>query len=267
MTTFYALKKNIARLAPGPVVDWYLAHRWPLYLGNRYNCNLCGTSFRTMVPGGSLEPVCRELQIIGMGYQPNMTCPRCGAIDRWRLLWHFIQSRTDLLKVPHSLLHMAPEAHLQRLFRTCPTLSYLSADMNNPLAMRKMDITRLDIDDQTFDAIICSHVLEHISDDLRAMREMFRVLKPGGWAILQVPLSPVLKSTFEDPAIQSPQDRNLRYGQADHVRIYGLDYPDRLRKAGFAVTTCNALATFGHEWVDRHAVEPREDVFFCTRIC
>ena len=265
MRHLYALKKALGQHVPAPIVKWHLAHRWPLYLGNRYQCNLCGTSFRSMVPGGSLEKVCSELQIINMGYQPNMICPRCGAIDRWRLLWHFIQTHTDLLTMPCRLLQIAPEAQLQSLFRTYPTIKHLSIDKDNPLAMQKMDITRLDLDDQTFDAVICSHVLEHIPDDLCAMREIFRVLKPGGWAILQVPLSPVLNSTFEDPAIQSPEDRTRCYGQSDHVRIYGLDYQDRLRKAGFAINAYNALTTFGHEWVDHHAVDPRENVFFCTR--
>ena len=265
MSRLYAIKKVVARHVPRPCIDWYLEHRWPLYLGRRYHCNLCNTSFRTMVPGGSLEPVCNDYEIIGMGYQPNMTCPRCGTINRWRLLTHFIREKTDLLTAPRSLLHMAPEVHLQSIFRACPTLQYLSADLDNPIAMRKMDITRLDLADRTFDAVICSHVLEHIPDDLQAMRELFRVLKPGGWAILQVPVSPRLMATFEDASILSPEDRNRCYGQPDHVRIYGQDYPERLRLAGFSVKVYNALATFGHVWVDRHAVDPREDVFFCTR--
>jgi SAM-dependent methyltransferase len=265
MKQLYRIKKAIARHMPAPLVEWVLAYRWPLYAGRRFYCNFCDTHFRRMVPGGCLEPVCEELQIIGMGYQPNMTCPRCGAINRWRLLYEFLRIHTDVFTAKRRLLHIAPEAHLQTRFRALPDLDYLSVDLENPIAMRSMNITRLDLPDQSYDAVLCSHVLEHIPDDRSAMREIFRVLKPGGWAILQVPLSPVLNRTIEDASVQTPEDRNRRYGQPDHVRVYGIDYPQRLEEAGFVVRRIAAHEAIAKEKLRQLAVDPRESIFLCFR--
>jgi ubiquinone/menaquinone biosynthesis C-methylase UbiE len=119
--------------------------------------------------------------------------------------------------------------------------------------------------DSTFDVVICCHVLEHIPDDKKAMSELFRVLRPGGWAVLQVPIGRAIDKTYEDASITDPKLREKAFGQHDHVRVYGMDYKERLGKAGFSVATYNCLELFGEDIVKRHALEPREDVYMCKK--
>ena len=132
------------------------------------------------------------------------------------------------------MLHVAPEEQLSRLFGSALGIDYLSADLLSSNAMIRMDIMDIQYPDETFDVIYCSHVLEHVSDDRKAMRELHRVLRTGGWAILQVPIS-TAEVTFEDPKITRPKERERAFGQFDHVRRYGADYKDRLEDAGFSV--------------------------------
>jgi SAM-dependent methyltransferase len=147
-----------------------------------------------------------------------------------------LEQRTDLLATRASVLHVAPEACIQRILRSLPHLDYVSVDLDSPLAMHRMDVTDLRFETDRFDAVICFHVLEHVPDDRRAISELFRVLRPGGFAILEVPLSLAQESTIEDPAIRSPRERERLFAQRDHVRSYGRDYLDRLGDAGFTVT-------------------------------
>jgi len=132
-------------------------------------------------------------------------------------------------------LHVAPEPQLEPVLRSQSSIDYLTADIAANKAMVQMDITDIPFPDNSFDAIICNHVLEHIIDDSMAMAELYRTLKPGGWAILQVPLSLKLKHTYEDHSITTEAGREEAFGQADHVRIYARDYRDRLEKVGVIV--------------------------------
>ena len=145
-------------------------------------------------------------------------------------------------------------------------LDYISVDLNSPLAMVKMDITNILYEDNTFDVILCSHVLEHIIDDRKAIRELFRVLKPGGWAILQVPLSNENDKTLEEPSIISPRDRERIFGQKDHVRIYGRDYKDRLEKAGFTVKVDGYVRELGDDKIKKHGLSEDQEIYFCTNL-
>lgn len=154
------------------------------------------------------------------------------------------------------LLHIAPERNLQKALEK-KNIEYFSADLDSPLAKIKMDIQNIKFPANYFDAIICNHVLEHIIDNKKAMRELYRVLKPRGWAILQVPYLPIMKTTFEDSAIVTPKERENIFGQSDHVRIYGNDYPERLRSVGFQVKkeNCSARNIYKSEvillkWID-----------------
>jgi SAM-dependent methyltransferase len=135
-----------------------------------------------------------------------------------------------------SLLHLAPEHSIERLLRGLPQLAYTTADIASPLADERFDITAIPRADESFDAIICSHVLEHVDDDRAAMRELRRVLRPGGWAIVMVPVDDTRAETYEDPTITEPAERRRAFHQEDHVRVYGRDFPERLRAAGFEVT-------------------------------
>ena len=164
---------------------------------------------------------------------------------------------------PLSLLHPAPEPVLKKRFRALDHLDYLSIDIESPLADEKMDLTRLALDDQSFDCCYCSHVLEHIQDDRAAMSEIYRVLRPGGWGLLVVPINQ--KKTYEDPAIVDPADRLEHFGQADHVRRYGRDFADRLRSVGFLVDEVPYAATLDDGAVARYGLRARELLHFCRK--
>jgi SAM-dependent methyltransferase len=160
-------------------------------------------------------------------------------------------------------LHFAPENAFIKLFKGIPGLDYLSIDFSSPHAMMKMDITNIGFTDSSFDIVYCSHVLEHIHDDHKAMREMGRILKPGGWALIQVPISE--HGTIEDPSITDPCERERLFWQNDHVRLYGLDIKDRLEAAGFDVEVL-----FGHQLLkpqdyERMAIDPDEAIFHCRK--
>ena len=187
---------------------------------------------------GRFCPVCerasRRFRPFGIPPREGAQCVHCQALERHRILWLFLSQKTDFFNgVAKRMLHVAPEQFLESRFRKSIGEGYLTADLLNPRAMVQMDITNIQYPDQSFDVIYCSHVLEHVQDDHKAMREFHRVLKDSGWAILLVPIT--AKETFEDPSITEPEDRLRVFGQEDHVRNYGPDYVDRLRRAGFHV--------------------------------
>jgi SAM-dependent methyltransferase len=167
------------------------------------------------------------------GYEgrPHARCPRCDSLERHRHLWLFLARHTPLVADRSlSVLHFAPERGIgPRLARGRP--GYASADLE-PGAMLQLDVQDLDLPDESFDWVLCSHVLEHVPDDRAAMRELLRVLRPGGTAIVQVPTYSL--RTDEDVTL-TPEENLARFGQRDHVRIYGADVFDRLRAAGFEV--------------------------------
>jgi SAM-dependent methyltransferase len=172
--------------------------------------------------------------------------------------------KTDLFSGSRKkMLHVAPEAQLARLFQDADCIDYLSADLSSPTAMVKMDVTDIQYADDSFDVIYCSHVLEHVPDDIGAMRELYRVLKPGGWAVLQVPISAA--TTFEDPTVTSPEAREKLFGQSDHVRRYGPDYADRLATAGFSVSVDGFVKELSDHEITRFGLTRSEDVYFCTK--
>ena len=199
----------------------------------------------------------------------NAVCPWCGSHVRHRALWLYVERRTDLLTPreggePTRLLHLAPEHVLAERLRGLAHIDYLSADLDQP-AMENWDLTDVPHPDDTFDAIICSHVLEHVPDDRAAMRELRRILRPGGWAIVQVPIDYERAETLEDPAIQTPEDRERVYWQADHMRLYANDFPDRLRSEGLDVTVDRYLRTLPQEEIDRFGLISLEDIYVCGR--
>jgi len=190
-----------------------------LYIGNSRFCPLCQKKFSKFLSYGS--PL-----------RSDARCPRCGSLERHRFLWLFLEERTDFFgSQGRRMLHIAPEKCFEPRFKKVFRDGYLTADLNNSRAMEKMDITNIPYPDETFDIIYCSHVLEHIPDDKKALRELNRVLKNNGWAIILVPIEG--KTTYEDPSIVTPEARLAAFGQIDHVRIYGEDYFERLEKTGF----------------------------------
>jgi ubiquinone/menaquinone biosynthesis C-methylase UbiE len=144
-------------------------------------------------------------------------------------------------------------------------LDYTTADLDSPLADIKLDVQDMKIADNSFDVVFCNHVLEHVPDDLKAMREIYRVLKPGGMAIMQVPMNPDLKETFEDPSITDPKERHRLFGQYDHVRMYGADYHDRLKAAGFEVHVVDYSKRLSREEFEKYALPLREKLHVCSK--
>jgi predicted SAM-dependent methyltransferase len=205
------------------------------YFGFRFKCPFCCSRLRTFLPYGPSLPVLKEKKVIGGGYRDNAVCPMCASRDRERLLYLFLLNKTNVFAKPLRLLHVAPEARVNDKLRQTAALDYLTADISSQHVMVEVDITQIQFPDDSFDAIICNHVLEHVVNDQKAMSELYRILKPGGWAILQVPLSTTLKRTYEDFSITSTEGREKAFGQGDHVRIYAEDYKDRLARAGFKV--------------------------------
>lgn len=220
--------------------------------GDRVECSCCGGRFRGFVAGGPTR-------------RSAARCPRCDALERHRLVWLFLRERTDLFRTPHRLLLIAPEDPLQRQLVRVAGLTLVSGDLDSPLAMSRLDLQRLPFRDATFDAALASHVLEHVADAHVALAELRRVLRPGGWAVLQSPLDPARATTFEDPLVTTPDDRLRVFGQADHARIFGRDYPDWLRAAGFEVEVVPFGRQKGAEFIARYGLDPDEDVHYCVR--
>lgn len=134
--------------------------------------------------------------------------------------------------------------------------------------MAKIDMTNIQYSEESFSVILCSHVLEHIPEDMKAMKELNRVLTKDGWAILQVPIDRYRESTYEDFSITSPEERQKHFGRFDHCRYYGRDYKDRLTEAGFEVTVDGYVRTFSAADVEKYGLDELEDVYFCKkRVC
>lgn len=237
------------------------------YFGFKFKCTYCNARLRTLQPFGLKFPVLEEKKVAGGGFRLNARCPLCGSFDRERLLYLYLLYKTDIFEKPVKLLHVAPEARLTDILKTKTNIDYLTADIHGRNVMVKMDITDIRFPDETFDAIICNHVLEHIIDDHKAMSELYRTLKRGGWAILQVPISLTLNNTFEDFTITTATSREESFGQKDHVRIYAKDYKDKLTQAGFKVNVFKWISE-AENFGDRKnlfGLNEEESVYFVSK--
>jgi SAM-dependent methyltransferase len=181
---------------------------------------------------------------------PDRVCWRCGAMERHRSLWLYLDRHGELIRPGMSVLHVAPEPVLRDRFANVPGVRYVGGDLTAQFGPEEIDVTQLRFADESFDAVVCNHVLEHVPNDRRAMHELARVLKPGGWAVLQVP-DVEAPRTDEDPAVTDPGERERRFGQHDHVRRYGWDFVDRLREAGFSVAVERPETELPAEVVER----------------
>jgi len=231
-------------------IEKYLRSLW--YLGNRFTCPCCNGHFRKFLPVGAKPRL-------------NAKCPRCGSKERHRLLWLYLTDRTNLFKDNLKVLDIAPIKFFHLKFKSLPNLIYVSADFSHRLSTLKMDITDIPMQDNQFDCIICYHVLEHIPDDHKAMRELFRVLKPGGWAILQSPVDHNRDKTLEDSNIILSTERRRVFGHSRHVRIYGRDYKERLERAGFIVKIDRYVNELDNSIVAKYGLIKDEEIYFCTK--
>ena len=218
-----------------------------LFHGTAHECPICQTQLRQFLPL----------------YRPSMHwCPVCRSLQRHRLVWLFLQS--DAIQIEHvqrRLLHFAPEPCLAEQFAKRPNLDYVSADLFDRAAMLRLDLCNIDLPDASFDMVYCSHVLEHVPDDRRAMREIRRVLKPGGIALILVPI--IADHTFEDPSVTDPAERERLFGQEDHVRRYGPDVVNRLREAGFEVQPLRGSDIISAAQAQRADIDLWEPLFLC----
>jgi len=223
---------------PRPVLQraagWAVPLAGLFYRGRGAECPVCGGRFRKFMPYGYVRS------------RSNALCPRCLSLERHRLLWLYLVRETDLLRTFPRTLHIAPEVcimrHLRPHFAGHPE-QYVTADLESPLADLHFDVQRIPLPDASFDAVICNHLLEHVADDRRALGELHRILRPGGWGILLSPVDPGRTATFEDDTVTDPAERTRLFGQYDHRRIYGADYADRLRSAGFRVDDIDYAAS------------------------
>jgi SAM-dependent methyltransferase len=226
-----------------------------LYRGNKTECPVCGKTFNKFMPYGYTRT-----------HKNNRLCPNCLSLERHRLLWMYLNHKTDFFSAPLNVLNIAPEQPFIRRFKKLQNLSYTTADLESPIADVKVDIRDMHVfKDNTFDMIICNHVLEHIDDELKALNELKRILKPGGKAIVQVPIDYSLEYTFEDPSITDKKEREKVFGQYDHVRLYGRDYPERLRKSGFEVIEEDYVKHFSEEEIERYRLDREEILYICVK--
>ena len=220
--------------------------------GKGRNCVVCGAQ-------------AKRFRSFGTPSRDEAQCWKCHSLERHRFIWHYLTVETNLLGPrEQKFLHVAPESCLRSKLAAAVGSSYLTADLFAEGVDVTMDITDIQFPDQHFDAIYCSHVLEHVQDDHKALAEFFRVLKSGGWAMLLVPITAEI--TYEDPAIQTPEERLKAFGQEDHVRIYGPDYIDRLRNAGFEVAKISPVDILSKDAITRLGLgEQAGDIFHCRK--
>lgn len=217
-----------------------------IYKGDRYTDPIDGRSYREFLPYGY------EKQ------RQNVLSPGTLSLERHRLMWLYLKNETGFFKENLKVLHMAPEQSFYKRFRKLQNLDYTTCDLNSPIADVKADIQDLPFEDNSFDVIFCNHVLEHVADDKKALSELYRVMKPGGWGIFQVPIRYQLDKTFEDPSITDKKERIEKFGQYDHVRVYGMDYYDTLKSAGFEVEKVVLSNKLSDEEIKRFALEKNE---------
>jgi SAM-dependent methyltransferase len=229
-----------------PIISFYLK-------GNTYTDPIDGKSFRKMLPYGYGEQ------------RLNALSPSTLSLERHRLLWLYLKNETDFFINPKKVLHIAPEQCFLKLFKQQQNLQYTTADLFSPIADVKADICDLPFENNSFDVVFCNHVLEHIVDDSKAMSELYRVLKPNGMGIFQIPQDLNLAKTYEDFSITSKEERKKHFGQYDHVRVYGKDYFERLNTAGFKVTEIDYSKTLSEELITKYCLVKGEILPVCTK--
>lgn len=223
------------------------------YRGKTFEDPIDGKTFRSFLPYGYENS--RE----------NVLSPSTLSLERHRLLWLFLKKETNFFTDSLKVLHFAPEQAFYKRFRKLENLEYTTTDLNSPLADVKADICDLPFPANSFDVILCNHVLEHIPNDTKAMHELYRVLKPGGWGVFQIPQDLNSARTFEDNSITDKTERAKIFGQYDHVRVYGRDYFEKLRSIGFKVTEMDFTAQLTDAEMERYRLAKGEIIPFVEK--
>lgn len=232
-----------------PVISWYLR-------GDKFTDPIDGRSFRKFLP-------------YGYGKQrENALSPSTLSLERHRLMWLFLKDNTNFFTAAKKLkvLHIAPEQCFLDIFRKQQNLNYITSDLESPIADVKADICDLPFKENEFDVVFCNHVLEHISNDTKAIQELYRVLKPGGFGIFQIPQDLSKAITFEDDTITDRKERAKLFGQYDHVRVYGRDYFDKLRSIGFKVDEVDYTKKITLDKIEKYCLMKNEILPVCYKL-
>jgi SAM-dependent methyltransferase len=225
------------------------------YIGNTVECPVCNSKYRKFLPYGR-----------NTSSRENALCPSCLSLERHRLMALYMKRKTNFYTANLKVLHVAPEYCFIDRFEQMKNLDYITADIESPLAKVKMDIHQIPFEDNTFDVAFCNHVMEHVDDYILAMGELHRVLKPGGWALIQSPQDMKCEVTYEDPTITDPKEREIHFLQNDHLRLFGRNYGRELEKGGFKVTEDRfVMDELSKAEVLRYSLPGEEIVYFCQK--
>ena len=223
------------------------------YSGNRYECTGCQGRFRAFLPMQE-----------GANPRPNVVCPRCGILERHRLLMLYLKNQTDLFTAPHKVLYFAPEYSLQAHLQRQKNIDYLSTDISSPLAMQEFDIMDIPHPDGAFTAIFCSHVLAHVKDDRKALQELYRITQKGGFLIIMDrPFE--LEKTIEDQNADTPEKRLQLFNQDDRYRMYGKDFVERLAEPGYKVSVIDYARALTVEERDKYRISDKDLIYYCRK--
>lgn len=225
-----------------------------LYKGNTVECPVCEHSFSKFLSYGS------EVK-----HRENVLCPYDLTLERHRLMWLYLKNESNFFKEKLEVLHIAPEQCFHKRFKNQDNINYLTGDLVSPIADMHFDLHDIPLDDNKFDVVFCNHVLEHVDDAMQCMKELNRVMKPGGWGVFQVPQDFSLKKTYEDPTITSPEEREKHFWQKDHVRLFGKDYPEWLKKAGFEIDEYIPKKHFSDEEINRYRLMENEVLYIARK--
>jgi predicted SAM-dependent methyltransferase len=253
MNLFKTLLNTIPRPYLIKISYWIRPFLNLYYKGNKFEDPIDGKTFRKLLPYGYDKQ------------RKNALSPSTLSLERHRLLWLYLKNETDFFTAPKKVLHIAPEQCFINRFKKLKNLDYITADLYSPIVDVKADILDLPFTENSFDVIFCNHVLEHIIDDKKAMQELYRVLKPGGFGVFQVPQNLNLDKTYEDFSITLPEERAKHFGQYDHVRIYGKDYFERLREVGFKVNEVEYTKKLSDDKITRYCLTKGEILPICFK--
>jgi SAM-dependent methyltransferase len=242
---------------PRPYLIWWSKFLAPLvdilFRGNKFTDPINGKSYRKFLPYGYVKQ------------RDNALSPGTLSLERHRLLWLYLNNETIFFSRSLKVLHVAPEQCFYNLFKNLKNINYTTFDLNSPLADIKGDICNLPFKENSFDFILCNHVLEHINDDKKAMKELYRVLNKNGTAILQVPINQKSSKTFEDSSIVDKKERIEKFGQYDHIRLYGLDYFKKLESFGFKVDPLKYSKEFTESEIIKYGLIKDEIIPVCKK--